>query len=296
MQTRHTRKVKRIIGVIFVVTALVLPSFALAKEPVLVSGAQLYERSDDEFAAAIVVDTATGKRLYAYKPELKWTAASLTKLMSSLVAVEHRPAWNKVVALSSKDEVGGGRLRVTSGSTMTYADMFYSTIVGSANNTATALARLSGLGSAGFVKAMNVKAKKLGMANSSFVDASGMDPKNTVTATDLVKLAHAAFNEPMIRRAATTMNYRFRVRSSGEQKSIVNTNTLLTEDPDVWVTGGKTGFLYESRYNLVVRMKAYPFETQKPLVTVVVLGSPTKEGSFKTAKALANWAWRAYEW
>jgi D-alanyl-D-alanine endopeptidase (penicillin-binding protein 7) len=280
----------------FLALAFFVPSFAHAAEPALVPGAALYERSDNEFASAIVVDSTTGKRLYAYKPDLKWTAASLTKLLSTLVAVEHRPSWNAVVALSSKDEVGGGRLRVESGAKMTYSDMFYSTIVGSANNTATALARLSGLGSAGFIKAMNAKAKALGMTNSSFYEVSGMDPKNTVTAKDMLTLATAAFNEPTIRKAASTMTYRFKVQNTGEQKKIVNTNTLLTTDPDVWVTGGKTGFLYESQYNLAVRMKAYPFDASKPQLTIVVLGAPTKDGSFKTAKALANWAWRAYSW
>lgn len=269
---------------------------AAATAPTLVSGAQMYDRSDDEFASAIVVDVASGKRLYAYKPDLKWPAASVTKLMSALVAVDHRPDWNKVVALSSKDEVGGGRLRVASGATMTYADMFYSAIVASANNTAMAMARLSGLGMGGFVKKMNAKAKAIGMTSSSFVEPSGMDPKNTVTATDLVALSKAAFGHPTIRRAATTMSYRFPIRNTGERKNIVNTNTLLTEDPDVWVLGGKTGFLYESRYNLVVKMKGYPFSASKPPLYVVVLGAPKKESSFESAKALANWAWKAYRW
>jgi D-alanyl-D-alanine carboxypeptidase len=77
-------------------------------------------------------------------------------------------------------------------------------------------------------------------------------------------------------------------------KTITNTNHLLTQDPDVWVVGGKTGYLEESKYNVVVEMR--PLDDQgRPDATkdllVVVMGSPNKDAVFATAKRLAQWAW-----
>ncbi len=272
-----------------------LPMAQAATEPMSVAGAMSYARSSNEFAAAIVLDAATGKELYSYQADVVRSAASLTKLMSSLVVLDTKPRWDRIVALKSVDEVGGGRLRVTSGATMSIRDLWYSSIVASANNTVMTLARTSGLSSPKFAAAMNKKAKDLGMAHSSFVEPSGMDPKNMVTARDMAILAQAAFNQVDIRRAATTASYTFHIRNQKVTKNLTNTNTLLTEDPDVWVTGGKTGFLYESQYNLAVRMRASSNPTD-PAVLVVILGSPTKTGSFDSAKALAQWAWKAYRW
>lgn len=278
------------------VVCLPIPAAAQTWTPVSVSGAQTYSRADDEFAAALVVDAATGKRLYAYKPDLKWPAASLSKLLSALVILQYHPSWEKVVTIKTQDEVGGGRLRVASGASMTVRDLFYSSITGSANNATMALARLSGLGLKNFVKKMNQKAKALGMANSVFLEPSGMDPKNTLTAADAFKLAQAAFSSSLISNAATTFHYQFRIRNTAEVKRISNTNDLLTKDPDTWVLGGKTGFLYESRYNLIVKMRTYPLMTTQPPLYVIVFGSPSREASFASAKSLANWAYKAYRW
>jgi D-alanyl-D-alanine endopeptidase (penicillin-binding protein 7) len=253
-----------------------------------------YRPVANEFAAAIVVDSATGKELYSFKPTLKWTAASLSKLAAALVAVDHHPAWAKGYAMSSRDEVGGGRLRVNSGTVISARDMFFASIVGSANNTTMSLARLSGLGAQGFVNHMNSTVKALGAKNSKFYEPSGMNPKNVTTAADMAKIAQAAFSNTLIRTAATTGSYNVRIVKTGAIHMIKNTNPILTVDPEIYVLGGKTGYLEESKYNFV--LKAQPIDRSKPALTVVVLGAPTKESSFASGKSLAQWAWDAYDW
>lgn len=257
-----------------------------------------YPLQKNEFAAAIVIDMTSGKVLYEYEADKKWSAASLTKLMGALVFLEHHPLWNTIVSLKAQDEVGGGRLRVPVGATLTVLDLLYSSITASANNAATAMARVSGLGVKGFVKAMNDKAKKLGLLNTTFVDPSGMDPKNVTTARDMARLAATAYNAETIRRSATTSLYRFRIRNTGEVKEIKNTNALLTQSAydDLYVTGGKTGFLHESMYNLAVRLKPTGVAGTKKNLMIVVFGAPTSEDSFKSAARLANWAWKMYRW
>lgn len=283
--------------VFFFASMLLFPAgvFAQNRQPVLDGMAQGYSRKEDEFASALVVDVATGKELYAWKADKAWPIASVTKLMSALVAIDRKPQWSRIVSISKKDEVGGGRLRVSVGAQLSLKDVLYSSIVGSANNAAMALARTSGLKPATFISRMNAKAKSLSMQHSSFADPSGMDPKNVSTARDLVKLANAAFGHSVIRKAASTASYSFQIRNRDQKKTILNTNHLLTRDPDVLVIGGKTGYLEESLNNLVVELTGNRGE-QKPALLIVVLGSPTKERLFATAKGLAEWAWEAYDW
>lgn len=282
------------------IAGTLLPSFALAASagPTKVSGALPYERGDDEFTSAIVMDAATRAVLYEYRADVKHPAASLTKLMGALVFLDQRPKWDAIVSLKSSDEVGGGRLRVASGATLSVMDLFFSSIAASANNAAVAMARVSGLGVSGFVRAMNQKANALGLAHTTFTGPSGIEPTNITTARDMAKLALAAFNADAIRRCATTAKYRFKIRNTGEIKEIRSTDDLLTlsAHDDVYVTGGKTGFLYESRYNFVVKLRPSEDKESGRTLLVAVLGVPARAASFASAKALARWAWKAYRW
>jgi len=252
--------------------------------------------ADQAYASAIVVDVKTGKTLYSFEPDKPWAAASLTKLMGAMVLVDSKPAWSKVVKILAQDEVGGGRLRVSSGASMTLKDILYSSLVGSANNAATAMARISGLGRVKYVAAMNAKAKAIGCHDTAFVDPSGMDTRNMTTAQDMLKIAEAAFARPEIRRAASTSEYSFRIRNQGQLKTIKNTNILLT-DPDngLYVTGGKTGYLEEARNNLVVRLRPNLGDRRREL-TIVLFGAETKKSLFAEAERLARWTWSAYDW
>ena len=263
----------------------------------LVENPESFERQPNEFVSAIVMIPKTHQVLYAYEADKPHVAASLTKLANALVFVKRNPSWNKVVSLLGQDEVGGGRLRVNSGARMTIQDLFFSSITASANNAAQALVRLSGLTPAKFYAEMNKEVKALGAKDSHFVDASGMDPRNITTAQDMALIAEKAFSNATIRRAATSAQYKFTIRNTGEVKVLRNTNTLLTQDQEVWVTGGKTGYLEESMYNLVTIMRPMTRDG-KPVagkdVIVVVFGAPTKEGQFITSKRLAQWAWENY--
>ncbi len=251
----------------------------------------------DEFVSAIVMVPRTHQVLYTFDPDKSHPAASLTKLTGALVMTEHATPWNRLVTLRAGDEVGGGRLRVRVGSQLTMRDLLYCSITASANNTAMALARLSGLSRATFLKRMNQAAIKAGARTSRFVDPSGMDPKNITTARDMARIAETAFARPLIRGPAGSATYQFTVRHPRLDKTIKNTNALLTSDPDVWVIGGKTGYLEEAKWNLAVQMRPIDAEgtsIPKQELMVVVLGAPTKERVFASAKKLAEWAWSTY--
>jgi len=223
----------------------------------------------------------------------------LTKLMGALVLLDKHPQWNRVVKMSTKDEVGGGRLRVKAGATMTIKDLLYSSLVGSANNAATAIARISSTSRKQFVAAMNQKAKTLGCKATTFTDPSGMDTGNVTTAQDMLKIAQAAFARAEIQRPASTPVYSFRVLNAAKNQSlhtIRNTNVLLTDVKNgLYVTGGKTGYLDEAKNNLVVRLRPSRQDTKRELI-IVLFGAESRQSLFETAARLARWSWSAYDW
>jgi D-alanyl-D-alanine carboxypeptidase len=252
-----------------------------------------------EFVSAMVIRPSDKKALYEYEADKSWTAASLTKIPNALAFVSRNPNWGKAVTLSSKDEVGGGRLRVNVGTRFTVRDLFYASLTASANNAAMALARSAGLTYQQFITRMNQEAKKAGALHSTFVDASGMDPRNKTTARDMAMISLEAFKQARIRSAATSAEYSLKVLNNGQVRKVKNTNALLIDEHNgLWVTGGKTGYLEESMYNLVTQVRPMGADgrpDRKKEILLVVFGAPTKEGSFTSTKKLAEWVWAHYE-
>ncbi len=289
-------KSKSLIFGIFVAALLTAtPNFVQAANPPALKQSALatpdFTLSANE---AVVMDSRTGKVLFEKNADAPWPAASLAKLMSAVVFVEQKPVLSRLVSITAADEVGGGRLRVAAGTKMTLKDIFYSALVGSANNAAMNMMRNSGLSRVQFIDLMNVRAATLGMSSSKYYEPTGMDPRNTVSARDMAKLARHAFDNPLIQKTAQTAKYQFKTSSPVINKTIKNTNALLLDpNNDLWVVAGKTGFIDEAQYNLAVRVKTMRKDKD---VVVVVLGADTKQKSFDETEKLAKWAWQNYVW
>ena len=141
---------------------------------------------------------------------------------------------------------------------------------------------------------MNADAAGLGMSNTHFVEPTGLDEKNVSPAADISILAHADFNDPEI-TSAVSIPYFDLIKIVGAPKRVVSTDKLLgsfiTKAP-YKLLGGKTGFINESGYNIVIsvtRAGAAP-------VTVVVLGAASNDLRFQEAKSVAYWTFENYVW
>ncbi len=248
----------------------------------------------EPFEAAIVIRASTGKELYAYQPDKKHTAASLTKLALAITMLDKTWNWNTVVTMQGADEVGGGRLQVANGAKVRLANLWDATLGSSANNAATALARVAGPGVNAFVKKMNAKMKTIGANSSVFYDPSGMNANNYTTARDMALIAKSAFSQTKVQQISQTASYHFSLANGTQSRDIKNTNLPFLQDPEVWLSGGKTGYLPESGYNYagVLRpMNPNGTADTKREVIVVVFGASSKDASFTQVKRLAEEVW-----
>jgi len=235
--------------------------------------------------AYAVMDAESGEILASERADERRSIASITKLMTVMVAHDAGLDPEKTVALARADEVGGGRLQVPVGTVLSVPGLLGSTIVGSANNTANAIARATGLSREAFLARMNEKARALGMSSSSFADPTGIEVGNLSTAREVAIMARAAFADGWIAPYAALPTYDVAL-PDGAVRTIKNTNALLKET-GLEVSAGKTGFINEAGYTLVTRLKR-PGERE---LLIVVLGSDTKALSFRDAKVLAEKTW-----
>ncbi|TSC77261.1 MAG: D-alanyl-D-alanine endopeptidase (penicillin-binding protein 7) [Parcubacteria group bacterium Gr01-1014_31] len=244
--------------------------------------------------AVAVVDLASGAVLYRREGVAPHPLASITKLMTALVAIDRKPNWEALVTLRAEDVRSGGRVILSVGDQVSVRDLFEVMLVASSNEAAVALARSSGLTPQAFVAAMNKKAKALGLADTRFVDPAGLEPGNVAHAADAAKLVRAAFSDPMISAAVQLSGYRLTIRNTGRRVTAESTNILLQQgrkNGNPLPVGGKTGYLDESGYNV-----ALIFEQAGHQVSVAVLGAPSADARFQDAVQLAAWTFSSFRW
>ena len=247
--------------------------------------------------AYVVMDRSTGKILTVKNENKVWPIASLTKLVTADVVFDSKVSMTTIADVRAIDDVGGAKLYVNDGETFSVQDLFYATLVASANNAANALSRTTGLSSSEFLEEMNARVDSLGLINTAFVDPTGIELGNVSTAREMARLAGSILEEDELRRFTQTSSRYIEVLSQGTQKKMTNTNWMLWKPAyeDLYITGGKTGYLDESGWNLVVTLRPMDGDADTELL-IVMFGAESRGASFEDANALADWAWETYEW
>ncbi len=264
--------------------------------PYLPGGAPEILVSDFSAKSAIVIDEGTGRVLFQKDAALLRPIASLTKLMSALVWFDVDGDLNKTVQISANDYREGSIPYFIAGDKVKTKDLLYSALVASSNSAVAALVRSTGLPEEKFVSFMNAKAGELGMENTKFFDPVGLSAKNQSTATDLFILAREAFYNMEISRATQLLSYEFSPAGTGATRVVRSTDLLLTSSFNVGnykIIGGKTGYIEESDYNLI--LKIYNKEKNKNIIAIV-LGSGDANSRFSEAKKMIEWAYKNYIW
>jgi D-alanyl-D-alanine endopeptidase (penicillin-binding protein 7) len=172
--------------------------------------------------------------------------------MTALVVAEARQPMDAILRISDADvdRLRHSRSRLSVGTELSRADMLHLALMSSENRAAHALARYYPGGMPAFVRAMNDKARALGMRNTHFVEPTGLSSDNVSSPRDLVQLLKAVSKQPLIHRYTTDDRYQIEA-SNGRQLVYNNTNRLVRNaNWDIKIS--KTGFINEAGECLVM--------------------------------------------
>ncbi len=239
--------------------------------------------------AAAVMDKATGAILWQKNAEEVRSIASITKLMTALIFLEHNPGWQTKVILEQQDEANGDTPEILRGEEVTVKNLFYTALIASDNNAAYALVRSTGLSKEDFVKEMNNKAGELKLLNAKFVSPTGLEKDNQATAKEVLALAKVALTNSDIQAAVSLPEYTF-TAVSGREHRVFSTNKLFGSY--LQIIGGKTGYIEESGYCLVSEVA----NADDDRIITVVLGADSNDGRFQDLKILTTWILNNFSW
>ncbi|AIO38189.1 serine hydrolase [Burkholderia sp. AU19243] len=233
--------------------------------------------------AAYVLDVDSGTPLLARNARTVRPIASISKLMTAVVARDADRPLNGVLRVTAHDrdtiKFTGSRLPI--GAELSRRQMFHIALMSSENRAAAALSRDYPGGRTAFVKAMNRKARQLGMRHTHFREATGLSPHNVSTAEDLARLVGAAAQDPLIRYFSTDTSTT--VQAGDDELLYVNSDPLVRYGR-LPIRLQKTGFINESGHGVVMRMRV-----KGRRETIVLLGAPTRAGVSSDALKIHRW-------
>lgn len=243
--------------------------------------------AQQELAAgsALLVDLKTNQILYSSNPNFVAPIASVTKLMTAMVAIDAKQSLDEKLSMVIKDtaQMQGVFSRVRLGSQLSRKDTLLITLMSSENRAAASLAHHYRGGHAAFIQAMNAKAQALGMLNTRFVEPTGLSEDNVSSAHDLVLLIKAAQQYPLIRQFSTTEEKTVAFSKPNYTLGFRNTNALVRKDS--WnIEVSKTGFTNSAGHCLVMST-----EMNKRPVAFVVLDAFGKYTHMADANRLKKW-------
>jgi D-alanyl-D-alanine carboxypeptidase (penicillin-binding protein 5/6) len=262
---------RRLLLLVLAALALATPALAAGPPPV---NARSY----------LVANGKTGDVLAASNTHARVSIASITKLMTVIVALEHAKLADVVSVQPSAADVGESSIDLRAGERVTVRDLVEGALIQSANDAAYALAAYAGGGDvAAFVREMNAKAQALRLRDTRFVRPDGLDaPGEYSSAADVTRLARIAMHEPQIREVV-----RLRSATIAGGRVLHTWNDLLSSFPGL--IGVKTGHTGAAGWCEVAAAR-------KPGRTVyaTILGSPSREQRNTDLAALLRWGLSRY--
>lgn len=246
---------------------------------------------------AILIDADTGAILYQKNMNEHLYPASITKMMTVLLAAEKLDPTDTVTM--SEEAVhsvpaDGSNIGLDVGETITVEQALYGIMVGSANEAAAAIAEKTAGSVAAFADLMNEKAKELGCTGTHFVNANGLHDKDHYTTPhDMALIARAFFDNPLCLRIGNTPSYHFSATATQpDDFTIRNKHALITgETPCEGVIGGKTGYHQYAGETLVTGCE------RGGIRLICVVMKEESPNQFTDSAALLNWGYANFtEW
>lgn len=240
--------------------------------------------------SAVLLEPVTNKIIYEKEPNKQLPMASVTKLMTLLLATEAVEQGkfklsDKVVTSENAWEMGGSQIYLEPGEEMSLWDLLLAVGLQSANDGSVAVAEHIAGSEEAFVQAMNDKAKSFGLVNTNFVNCHGLTAENHYTsAYDLAIILKEGMKNPLFRKITAMKEYELR----GGAFKLWNTNKLLW-----WYDGadaGKTGWTEAAKYCL-----ASSAERDGLRLVCVVLGTAEPKSHFRESTKLFDYGFARYK-
>ncbi len=226
--------------------------------------------------SALVYDLKNDKVIYEKNASNKLPMASLTKIMTAVIALEDNNMPD-TYEVSSRDLVGEDTMGLSVGEILTKEELLYGLMLNSGNDASEVLASNYSQGREGFLKAMHNKAKVLGLSDTVFSNPSGLqgDGIQYTTAKDLLILTkYAIDNFPLFIQITSTYEYHIPANNDHKEFYLINeTNLLSTYDG---VKGVKTGFTPEAGMCLVTY-----YEKNGVKLIGILLNSPDRRSEMR---------------
>ena len=281
--SKARRKLKAFAAGMLIMLLVSFSSNVIYAEPALADGAK----------SVILIEAATGKVLYENNPDERLPPASVTKIMTLLLTIE--AVDNGTIKLEDKVQVstnaasmGGSQVFLEPGEEMTVDELLKCVAVASANDAAVALAEYVAGSEEGFVDKMNERAKQLGMDNTHFENATGLDDTVTdhlTTARDIAIMSKELMSHEKILDYTTIWMDSIRNGAFG----LTNTNRLIRFYRGA--NGLKTGSTSKALYCISAAAKRDGMQ-----LIAVIMGAPTRDVRNEIAKKLLDYGFANYKY
>lgn len=236
-----------------------------------------------EALAAIVMDSESGRVLYARNAAVRRSIASTTKIMTAIVALENGSLNHQITISKKAANTWGSDIGLKQGQIFTLEELLYGLMLKSGNDAAVAIAEHIGGSVEGFAAMMNRKARELGAADTAFVTPHGLDADGHYsTAYDMALITRYALDNPTFARIVSTDTIRIHT------KVLHNTNELLGNYPGT--DGVKTGYTGKAGRCLV----ASATRDGMHLISVV-LGCSTRSKRAESSRLILDYAFKNYK-
>ncbi|MEE9241229.1 MAG: D-alanyl-D-alanine carboxypeptidase family protein [bacterium] len=247
------------------------------------------------YRTALLIEAETGQVLKAYNPRQREIPASLVKMMTILLTLEH--VKEKTVSLKDPvitsrkaSKIGGQQVYLAQGEQFPLEKLLQAVAISSANDAAYAVAEHVAGDVSTFIEMMNERARQLKMTDTEFVNVHGLPPgrrkrPNRMSARDAAILARELLKHPIVTRWGSTRNAPFR----GGSFTLTNTNRLVGRFHGL--DGLKTGSYRQAGYSIVATAKRGNLR-----LIAVVLSSDRPKRRFKEARKLLAWGFARYRW
>ncbi len=254
------------------------------------------EQPDINAAAAIVMESKTGAILYEKNSDKKHYPASITKILTTLVALENADLDDKIKfkkSVLNAVEQDSTRIGIEPKEVISLEDCLYAVMLASANDVSAGVADNIGEDVKDFAKMMTERAKEIGCENSNFVNPHGLhSKKHFTTAYDMALITQVAIQNEQFCKIASSLTHTIpKTKKTAEKRVLYNHHKML-QDTEYYYDGieyGKTGYTSKAGNTLVSVAKRGDLE-----LICVVLKAEGLKNAYKDTKKLFNYGFRNY--